>query len=208
MKNNVRQLNSGGFTLVETSIAAVLMVVLGAGILGLQYTLGKTQITAYSSVNNSNEANDIVLKITREMRTARSGDNGAFLIESGAGDSIVFFTDADYDGTTEKVQYTRSGTTLTRYITEPTGYPVTYPTSAQTSKVLSTNIRNGVIPVFAYYNGDWPTVTTGNPLPTPVDLLEVKLVHVYIRSNDLPNASVSDFIAQSYATIRMAKDNL
>lgn len=200
--------NKSGFTLIEVTISAVLMVVLGTGLLGLQYVLGKTQLTAFSSYISSDEANVIVETISRELRTARAGDNGSFLIVSGAGDSLTFYSDVDFDGATEKVQYVRSGNTMTRNVWEPTGYPVTYPESTKKTKILSSNIRNLTVPVFSYYNGSWPTVTTGNPLPTPVDLLSVKLIKIYLRTNEKANAANTDFTADSYASIRMAKTNL
>lgn len=200
--------NSSGFTLIEVAVSGVLIVVLGVGILGLQYVLGKTQLTAFSSYVSSDEANVIVEMISRELRTARAGDNGAFLIESGAADSITYFSDVDFDGATERVQYVRSGNTMTRNVWEPTGYPVTYPESSRKTRILSSNIRNLTVPVFTYYNGSWPTDTTNNPLPTPVDLLAVKLVKIYLRTNERANAANTDFTADSFASLRMAKNNL
>lgn len=200
--------NQSGFTIIEVTVASILLVVLGVGILGLQYVIGKVQLTAFSSFQSSDEANVIVSTIARELRTARAGDNGSFLLEAGANDSITFYSDVDFDGAVEKVQYTRTGTSMTRAVTEPSGYPVTYVDANKKTKTISTNIRNGTTSVFSYYNGNWPTVTTGNPIATPINLLNVKMVKIYIRSNTEANHSAADYIGESFATLRMAKTNL
>jgi Tfp pilus assembly protein PilV len=200
--------NRSGFTLVEVTVAGLLMVVLGVGILGLQYVIGRLQITAFSSFQSSDEANTIVSTISRELRTARAGDNGSFLIEAGAADSLTFYSDVDFDGQVEKVQYTRTGTSMTRSVTKPTGYPVTYLDANKKTRTISTTIRNGTTSVFTYYNGNWPSDTTGNPMPTPINLLNVKMIKIYVRSNTETNHPAADYIGQSFVTLRMAKTNL
>jgi Tfp pilus assembly protein PilV len=200
--------NNSGFTIIEVTVASILLVVLGVGILGLQYVIGKVQLTAFSSFQSSDEANTIVSTISRELRTARAGDNGSFLLEAGANDSITFYSDVDFDGAVEKVQYIRTGTSMTRAVTEPSGYPVVYTEANKKTRTISATIRNGTTSVFSYYNGNWPSDTTGNPLPTPINLLNVKMVKIYIRSNTETNHPAADYVGQSYAAIRMAKTNL
>ncbi len=200
--------HNSGFTIIEVTVASFLLVVLGVGILGLQYVIGKVQLTAFSSFQSSDEANAIVSTIARELRTARAGDNGSFLLEAGANDSITFYSDVDFDGAVEKVQYTRTGTSMTRAVTEPSGYPVVYTEANKKTRTISTTVRNGTTSVFNYYNGNWPSDTTGNPLPTPINLLNVKMVKIYIRSNTEANHPAADYVGQSFAALRMAKTNL
>lgn len=203
-----RKTNISGFTLVETSIASVLLLAIGAGILGLQVVIGNLQLKTFSSFTNVESGIGAVRQMVQELRTARAGDNGAFLIESALGSSITFYSDIDADGLVEKVTYTQSGTNITKSVINPTGYPVTYPPNAATTITIVDSLRNGSTPLFTYYNEDWPEDTTNNPLPTPANLTQIKLVRVYMRLNSLANDTLNDYVIDSSAQIRMVKTNL
>lgn len=197
-----------GFTLVETSVTAVLMIVLGAGLLGLQYILGDIQIRAFQSFTNVEGASGAMTQMQREIRTARAGDNGAFLIESATSNALTFYSDVDFNGTTDKVTYSRSGTILTKSVISPVGYPVTYPPANAKTTTVSDVIRNGTTPIFSYYNGNWPGDTVNNPLATPANLNNVKLVRIYLRLNANANDTRKDYILDTSVNLRMVKSNL
>ncbi len=204
----MRHRNQSGFTLVETSVTAILLVTLAAGIVGLQYILGNIQVNTFQSFTNVEAASGAINRIEREIRTARQGDNGAFLLESGTNNSLTFYSDVDANGSTDKVTYSLSGTTLTRSVIRPTGYPVTYPPGTAQVTTVTDIMRNGATPLFTYYNGNWPGDTTNNPLATPVNLSNVKMIRIYIRLNNKANDSRNDYILDTSATIRMVKTNL
>lgn len=204
MKQNTR----GGFTLIETSVATVLLITLGVGILGLQYVLGNVQIKVFQSFTNVEGASGAMQYIAKEIRTARSGDNGAFLLESATGNALTFYSDINFDGKTDKVTYSRSGTTLTKSVIAPVGYPVTYPPANAKTTIVSESIRNGITPIFYYYNGSWPGDTVNNPLATPANLINVKMVRVYLRLNSNANDARNDYILDTSVNIRMVKTNL
>jgi prepilin-type N-terminal cleavage/methylation domain-containing protein len=200
--------NKKGFTLIEVMLASALLVILGAAIAGLQYTLGVSQVTSINSFISVDEANSAVSQFTRELRTARKADTGSFPLESGNDNDITFYSDIDFDGKSEKVSYYLDGTDLIKSTIEPTGVPVTYPISSAKTKIISENIRNNGTPLFTYYNGDWPDDTTNNPLATPIDLLQAKIVKIYIRVNTQADSPTSDYVLESSAQIRMVKNNL
>lgn len=204
----MRHRNQSGFTLVETSVTAILLVTLATGIVGLQYILGNIQVKTFQSFTNVEAASGAINRIEREIRTARQGDNGAFLLESGTNNSLTFYSDVDANGSTDKVTYSLSGTTLTRSVIRPTGYPVTYPPGSAQVTTVTDIMRNGATPLFTYYNGNWPGDTTNNPLATPVNLSNVKMIRIYIRLNNKANDSRNDYILDTSATIRMVKTNL
>ncbi len=200
--------NISGFTLIETSVTAVLLVVLGAGLLALQYILGDVQIRAFNSFTNVEGANGSINQMVRELRTARSGDNGAFLLESASNNAITFYSDIDVDGLTEKITYSVSGKTVSKSVIKPTGYPVTYlPANAKTT-IITSELQNSSAPLFTYYTGSWPGDTVNNPLATPAKLTAIKMIRIYMRVNAKTNDTRNDYVLDTSVSLRMVKDNL
>ena len=114
----------------------------------------------------------------------------------------------DFDGQAEKVRYFLSGSDFSKGVIEPSGFPVSYPEAQEKVKVLSENVRNGNIPLFYYYNSDWPSDTSGNPLSTPASPSDVKLIKIFIRLNTSPGKPDKDYLLESNSQIRMLKENL
>ena len=197
-----------GFTLIEVLIAAALTGILGIGIVSMQYILSQTQVETYKNIINIEEANSSISTLVREVRNIRTADNGAYPIETANDQEMVFYSDIDFDGETEKVSYQLQGSTFTKGVIEPTGFPVTYPQANQKTKTITANARNGALPVFYYYNGDWPTDTINNPLPAPVRLSETKLMRLYLELNTNDSENEDNFVLESYVQIRMLKENL
>lgn len=204
----LKNTNLEGFTLVETSVTAVLLVVLGAGLLGLQYVLGNVQIRAFQSFSNVEGASGATNQLVRELRTARSGDNGAFLLESATSNALTFYSDVNFDGATDKVTYSVSGKTVTKSVIAPTGYPVTYPPANARTTTVTTELQNGSSALFSYYNGNWPGDTVNNPLATPANLTNVKMVRVYMRINSKASDTRNDYVLDTSVSLRMVKNNL
>lgn len=197
-----------GLTLIEILVATVILGLLGAGLLTLQFILGKNQTLVISNYLSVDEANSHMAAFIREIRSARSGDNASYPLEVVDDNEIVFYSDVDYDGATERVRYTLSGTQFSRGVVEPTGFPVTYPVGQEKVKELTNNIRNGVTPVFYYYNSDWPSDTINNPLVQNQRLSQTRTVRIYLRLNQKANDPDSDYILESSSQIRMLKENL
>jgi len=197
-----------GFTLVEVSVGAAVMVIIASAIAGLQYMINQNQILVFDNTIKVEIANGSVTALTREIRTARGGDNGAYTIEAASNQSMTFFSDVDFDGQAEKVRYFLQGTDLTKGVIEPIGYPVTYPSNTEKVRVIAENVRNGALPIFYYYNANWPTNPTGNPLPTPADPDSIKLVRIHVRVNPKANDSQRDYILEAFTQIRTLKNNL
>lgn len=197
-----------GFTLIEMLLAIAIMGILSTALLGLQYIVSQNQIAAWRNYISVDEGNVSLANIIRELRMARSADNGAYTIESAQDNELIFYSDVDFDGQTEKVRYTVDGSVLTRGIIEPSGYPVTYPSDQEKERELTINIRNGVSSAFAYYNADWPQDTDNNPLSTPASPSEIKLVKIYLALNTVSDKPDRDYIMESLVQIRMVKENL
>lgn len=199
---------SKGFTAIETTVALVLTVVIAGGIMGVAYILGNVQNRTFASFSNVESTRFAIRQMSREIRTARTGDNGAFLLVSATSNSLSFYSDIDFDGETELVNYSRNGTQLTKQVTERSGYPYVYLPANSKTTILSTTVRNDSTPVFNYFNENWPSDTVNNPLPTPANLNAVKMVRIYLRMNEAPNNPSTDYILDTMVQIRMVKTNL
>lgn len=197
-----------GFTLIELLIGMALTSIIALGLLGLQYILTRSQIVSFKSYVNVDDANKAVTSLVREIRNIRPGENAAYPLERAQDQELIFYSDIDFDGQSERVRYTLTGTQLIKGIIEPTGFPATYPAASEKTRVMTSNVRNGSEPIFYYYNGDWPSDTTNNPLDTPVRLSDTKLMKVYLKLNKDENDPTNDFILESYVQLRMLKQNL
>lgn len=204
----MRKKKNKGITIIELLISMVIIAVLGLGFISLQSLLSKNQVLIWNNYVSVDDANNSVKQMVKELRTARNGDNGAYPVETAYDQLIVFYSDIDSDGQSERVRYYLSGTDFYKGVIEPVGYPATYPAASEKLFVISSLVRNGTTPVFYYYNGDWPADTVNNPLPSPVRLSDTKLMKVYLRLNANPNEASKDYILESYVQIRMLKENL
>lgn len=199
---------SKGLTLIEMLVSMALISLLSLAIVGLQFIISQNQVAAWRSYNNVDEANISVSSFVREVRASRSGENGAFTIESANDNNFTFYSDIDYDGLTEKIRYSRNSNVLEKGVTDPVGYPATYPADQERVKILSENIQNDTDPIFYYYNDSWPQDAINNPLLTPADPVDIKLIKIYLILNNIDNEPEHDYILESFTSIRMEKENL
>lgn len=204
LKNNLQN----GFTLVEVLISTVIIVILGGGILTLIFIVSQNRLVTFRNLLNVDQTNAQVSLMVRELRNIRTGENGAYPLEEAGNQEIIFYSDIDYDGQSEKVRYSLSGTQLLKGVIEPTGFPAQYPSNNEKVKVLTDSVRNGDEPIFYYYNGDWPADTVNNPLPQPVRLSETKLMKVNLILNTNKDEPETNFSLESYVQLRMLKQNL
>lgn len=197
--------NNAGFTLIELIVVMAITGILSLGILALQRVMSNSSLSTLGSYLNVEEANRGIITMVKEIRNIRAGDNAAYPLERAQDQEMVFYSDVDFDGDTDKVRYTLSGTQFIRGVINPVGFPATYPSSDEKIKVIAENVQNGSNPVFYYYNGDWPDDTVNNPLPSPARLSDTKLMKVRLEIGDNAN---NPYILESYVQIRMLKNNL
>lgn len=145
-----------------------------------------------------------VNRVVAELRKIRQADNGDYPIESGNDFDVKVYIDIDGDGTTERVHYYHNGTSLYEGITEPVaGLPITYPAGDGTTRVIANSIINSSAnPVFSYYNDDYPSDTTNNPLPTPVDVADVRMIKVHLMVNIDPFHAPEHVNIESFVQLR------
>ncbi len=107
MSKNHRHLkgNQAGFTLIETIVTiAIFTAVLGAMFIFVM-TIYQTYGYTWEQSLAIDEARRGIEITTREIREARTGDDGSYPLEKAEDKQVIFYSDIDNDGKTEKVRY-------------------------------------------------------------------------------------------------------
>jgi len=201
--------NKQGFSLMEILVA--LGIFLFVIIIIWMFVKQSYSVQSFTSGQTTaiTEAQRGVEKLVKEAREALPGDTGAYAIEKANDNELIFYADYDRDLAVEKVRYYLDGSNFIKAVIEPTGNPLEYLSGNETTAVISQYVRNETIePVFTYYNGDYPTDITNNPMLTPADVLNLRLIHVYLKINVFPGQAPKDFDLESDVQIRNLKDNL
>jgi prepilin-type N-terminal cleavage/methylation domain-containing protein len=193
-----------GFTLIEVLVSAAILVLLGAGFVGLQYIYTQNQVIAWQGFENIQDANRLVSAMTREIRGARESENGSYPLVEALDNSIIFYTDSDFNGSAERVRYTLSGNQLVKGVIKPVGQPATYPAANEQVIVLTENVRNAGQPPFYYYNGSWPDDTVNNPLLQERRIADTRMIKIILRLNTKDDPG-SDYILESNILVRTLK---
>lgn len=197
-----------GMTLVEIMVGMGILAFLTAAVIALQTLIAQSEEFSVKTVFTTENANTAVQSMIAQLRTARPSEAGAYPLEEATDQQIIFYSNADTDTDVERVRYFLQGTDLVKGVIDPEGFPVTYPADNEATRIIAEFIQNAGDPLFFYYNQDWPTDTTNNPLPTPADLSQVKLVRVFVRVNADPSEPEGELTLESSAQIRSLKENL
>ena len=167
------------------------------------------QSFALEQTTSINEAQRGVETIVKELREAAPADTGAYAIERADNFELIFFSDYDRDIAVEWVRYFLVGSDFKKGVTEASGTSSQYLPQNEGVTVLSRYVRNTQTePVFTYYNGDYPGDAENNPLAVPADPLALKLVHIHLKINAIPDKAPKEFDLASDVQIRNLKDNL
>ena len=197
-----------GFTLLEVIVVIGIlgMVIIAVGMFVSQ----GYKINAFGQEQNQaiKEAQKGVSTMVKEIREAGYGDDGSAPFYLADDFELIYFSDIDKDVATERVRYFLDGTNFNKGTIEATGSPLEYLEVNEEIITLSRYVRNESDPIFTYYNGDYPGDTIYNPLATPADLTEIKLVHVHLKINVDPSRAPIDYNLESDAHVRNLKENL
>lgn len=195
-----------GFTLVEIAIVvailAMITIVVGR-FTGDVLFLGTV---ARDSLSVSQDARNLLRVMTRELRAAAPSANGAFPLITVASSSISFYSDADGNGQRDLVRYYLASTTLIKGITAPSGSPLSYSTSSESTFIVMSDIRNGTTSIFTYYDNTY--AGTSSPLSFPVSIQAVRLVRIDLTLDANVNRAPITRTFTTQVSIRNLKDNL
>ena len=139
--------------------------------------------------------------MVKEIREARGGDDGSYIIEKADDFEFIFYSDIDKDELTERVRYFIEGTDFKKEVIKPQGFPINYPEENKKSFILSQYVRNQP-PIFRYFDG------LGVELSPPARLKDTKLMRVYLVINVDPARPPQNYELTSDVQIRNLKTNL
>lgn len=205
-KNQYYQFQAG-FTYTELLVVMTIVIFILIAALNLfRFTFSQQTeaINSYVTVENANRAIETMLK---EIRNSRNGENGAYVFVGMLDQELIFYSNEDQDDDVERIRYFLDEGVLKKGIIQPTGFPATYLTGNEITTDVTEYVRNDTDPVFYYYNGDWPTDTTNNPLSAN-RLLDTRLIEIHLLLNSNPEVLDNDYEVRSQTQIRMMKDNL
>jgi type II secretory pathway pseudopilin PulG len=104
------------FTLIETLVVIGIFTLILGALFGSVVMLYRTYGYTWQQSLAIDEARRGIETMVKEIRGARTGDNGAFAIEKAEDKEFIFYSDIDGDGKTERVRYflgtARSGTQI------------------------------------------------------------------------------------------------
>lgn len=204
---NKNKTQKSGFTLIEILVSSAILVILGAGFLGMQYIFSQNQVTSWQNYSNIEESNRVLSKFVKEIRDSRSSDEGSHPLVTTSDNEIVFYSDIDYDGDVERIRYTIIANQLIKGVIEPSGEPISYPLGTEAETVIAENVVSSADPSFYYYNEDWPVDVVNNPLAEIDRISDTKIVKMILTINVQPDNPGSEFTLESSGQIRMLKEN-
>ncbi len=94
-----------GFTIIETIVAIAVLALSFGAISGLTVWGYRTHGYALKQAVAINEARKGVKDMVKEIREARLGDDGAYIIEKTGDYEFIFYSDVDKDEVVERVRY-------------------------------------------------------------------------------------------------------
>lgn len=189
------------FTLVETLVVIAIFTFIIGLVFSIVVILYRTQSYTWQQSQAIDEARRGIETMVREIRAARGGDDGSYIIEKANDFEFIFYADIDKDIAAERVRYFIQGTDFKKGVINPVGWPIQYPLANEEISILSQYVRNQP-PIFRYYGGD------GNELAVPARLKDTKLMKVYLVINADLNRPPQDFILESAVQLRNLKTNL
>lgn len=157
----------------------------------------------YNFVMHTNDssvaANKGVSDLVNVLRRVSEADNGSYAVTSANSFDLKIYSDIDKDNVTEKIHYYLNGTSLMVGISNPSGFPPTYPSGDDTSKVVINNVVNtSSQPLFYYYDGSNNAISAPVGAINTVRMVKINLV-IYRKEGNLT--------IESYASMRNLSDH-
>lgn len=189
-----------GFTFVETLVAlgvfALLMVALTSSVLFFYRSNSYVMEQSYAI----SEGRKGIENMVENIREAIYSETGDYPVKKIGHHQIVFYADVDWDSDAEKVKYFIDDKKLKKSVTEASGDPLSYSSSASSTSVISDSVRNAEneVKTFVYYdkNGDKMTEAEFD------NIADVAFVRVSLVVNIDPTDKPRKFTLRSSASLR------
>jgi len=174
--------SKSGFTLIELVVAIAVLIIMVVAISAFFIVLYKEQGSDIARIERTDAAGRTIETMSSEIRKMNRAESGVFPLETVQEQTLVFYSDIDNDGLTEKIEYSLNGsdeTILERKLTEP-GDDLDYSGEEVTTVVVS-GIKNGTDPLFKYYDKDY-TGTEGS-LSGEINVTDVRIIEIILDIN-------------------------
>ena len=188
-------------TIIAIGIYTVLMLAVFSSITSL-YRYNAYSIEQSGEVDNARRGITEWNRDAKEMTTAEDGTWPIAVIEPHR---LGYYSDTDSDDSVEYIEYTLSGTTLTKNTYNPTGSPAVYNLLVpDTVETLSEYVQNSnqATSTFFYFDN------AGNTLSSASPIIEVRYIQMQIIVNIDPDRNPGEFMLRSSLAPRNLKDNL
>lgn len=189
--NNIKISNTlqenKGFTLIETLMAIFIFTLIIFAAVAMFVVLYKEQAADFARIESTEKASNAIEKMAKEIRKINRGENGNYFFQTVGAQDVVFFSDVDNDGLTEKIEYILNGAEIERRLTEP-GAGADYSGGAATA-IVADNVRNGANSIFSYYDSSY--TGSESALAEPVNATNVSLVGISLDVNTDLNSLLS-----------------
>lgn len=208
MKNKQNSNNSAGFTLIELGVVNVLLIMVVVATTVFWQYLQKDYQFSFSQYQLTEQTNQVLRQLTTEIRQAEIAMDGAYPLAVLDDNELAFYADINNDGLVKRYRYFVEDGSLKKGLIIPTGNPPTYVMDSEKISVILENIDESKLPLFYYYNGNWPGDSVNNPLGYWTRPLEARLIRIVIPL--LIHAPDRDYSYESSSVvhIRNLKSNL
>ncbi|MBL7053326.1 MAG: type II secretion system protein [Candidatus Portnoybacteria bacterium] len=98
-------MKKNGFTLIEMLVTMSIFVIAMGTVAGFVITSYRSQGYILQQSSAIDEARKGIETMVKEIREAKMGDDGSYIIEKAEDYEIIFYSDIDKDGETEKIRY-------------------------------------------------------------------------------------------------------
>ncbi len=193
--------------LVETLITLGIFIVIMVAVGTFEANIFSYQRSISGSLETSTDAQVIFKTIIKEVRSMSPSATGAYPIVTAATNTLSFFSDPNGNGTPDQITYSLIGNTVYRAVIVPTGLPLSYSASNQSTTTLISNVRNSsTTPLLEYFDNTY----TGSELPLsqPVTLSAITLIRMNLTLDTDPNKSPTFVTYTTDMSLRNLKTNL
>ena len=190
--------NGAGLTLIEALVTIGIFTLAMGVVVGFVIMIYQTYDFIWQQAIAVGEARRGVETMVKQIREARPGDDGSFILERADNFEFIFFSNIDGDEAVERVRYFVQGTYFKKGVINPTGWPIKYPLEKEQIFVLSQYVRNLPL-IFRYFDGQ------GIELAAPARLRDTKLMRVSLIINVNPHRLPDDFYLENDVQIRNLK---
>jgi len=175
----IQNSSKNGFTLVELMIAVAIFVILVIATSAFFISLYKEQASDIARIKRIDVAGKTIEIMSSEIRKMNRAENGIYPLEITEEQTLVFYSDIDSDGLTERVEYFLNGIVLEKKLVEP-GDDLDYLGEEITTTIVD-GVRNGAEPVFKYYDENY--TGSEDSLSEPINITNVKVIEIIFDLN-------------------------